>query len=157
MKTDSEICERIGAITEEDGFGFERQLLVTYLGFEAARPYLREGLSKEDWEPHWREPNEENVRKDMLDYLPFAWEKANGCRGISAIRSLLKFRAWIWFLGEDDLYEEIMGGDYQWYGKPQLILVSKLVDFDWKEADSNEWRNDEMDDAVTAAEAMGWT
>ena len=23
----------------------------------------------------------ESILKEMLDYMPFAWEKANGCRG----------------------------------------------------------------------------
>lgn len=81
----------------------------------------------------------------IRDYLPFAWEKANDCRGISAGRSLDHIRTWLWLADFDDLAEKHFG-DYSHYGKRQLLIASLLVDFDWRKHDDGNWVNSESAD-----------
>jgi len=68
--------------------------------------------------------------------MPFAWEKANGCRGISASRSLRHMVAWLWLDGQDEFLEKWNDlRDYEYYGKPQLIAICELYGIDWKKFD----------------------
>ena len=69
----------------------------------------------------------------MEDYMPFAWDKANGCRGLSALRSLIHFAAWLWLLSNED-YNHFGGfkglSDYQFYGKEKLIDICERFNWD---------------------------
>lgn len=68
----------------------------------------------------------EEAKKEMLEYLAFAWEKCVGHRGLSAGRSISKLRAWVWLL-EDAESIEFLGNDsnYKPYGAPMLAFLAK--------------------------------
>ena len=148
MRTDEEILARITEIESEDVFGFERSDLMEYLSFEAAKGFLRKEVRQEEWDEVHPVLSKESVMKQIIDYLPFAWDKANNCRGLSAARSLHHLRAWLWLLGEDNLSKSMF--PYTRYGKKQLVLVSEFVGFTWQSEDSGCWKNDEFDEGITA-------
>jgi len=129
MTTQEEIVKRIEAISGVDFFGFEKSDLLSYLDFEHAQPYLKATATATDW---GEAEDQSQVRNKMLDYMPFAWEKACGCRGLSAARSLNHFSAWLWIAGNEELAESIR--DYEYYGKPQLIEICK-----WLGVDHQQW------------------
>lgn len=145
MRTDEEIVDRINAIKHEDMFGFETGDLVTVLPFDKAKPWLKEEAKPEDWDPDARD--EAAVKTRMRDYLSFAWEKANGCRGISAMRSLLHMRAWLFLLGEDEAVGKI--DDYTHYGKPILREITEWLGEDWTKFDDGKWRQSEFDEGIS--------
>jgi hypothetical protein len=151
MREQDEIVRRIEAVQEEDIFGFEWHELLACLDFDHAKPYLKETADRESWKPLSAEPGD--VQRRLLDYLPFAWEKANNCRGISANRSISHLCAWLWLMGRDDLASGLWD-DYQFYGKPQLVRVSEALGFDWRAHDDDEWRNDELEDGISANAAL---
>lgn len=66
----------------------------------------------------------------ILEYLDFAYEKAEGKRGLSAERSMLHFKTWIW-LDDEKFYNEIIGmiEDYTDYGIPTLNRISEHYSF----------------------------
>ena len=121
MRTQEEIVQHYEAQKQNDIFGFKAQVLVPYLDFEHAKPYLKEGAKSEDWKTCSVNPKE-----CLLDYLKFAWEKANNCRGISASRSIKKLCEFAWLDGNDEAVK-FMSDDslYEFYGKPQLVLLSR--------------------------------
>ena len=41
-----------------------------------------------------------NVISKIKEYLPFTWEKANNCRGLSAMRSMQHFRNWFYMFSK---------------------------------------------------------
>jgi hypothetical protein len=128
MRTDQEIIDRINARKEADFFGFELTDLLIRLLFELAKPFLNPDVKDEDWKVQPRD--RDSVLKEMLEYMPFAWDKANNCRGLSAGRSMCHYMAWVWLAGDDlgDLT------DYQYYGKDNLV---KICDhYGW---DSSQW------------------
>ena len=140
-KTDAQIVERIAQVG--DLFGTERgDLIFALSSFEAARPFLRDDATPERWEKSRMANTEEAIKASILDYLPFAWDKANNCRGLSAARSLFHMRAWLWLLGEDEV-AEVLGGEYDRYGKPQLAAISERYGFNWQAHDNGEWVNEE--------------
>lgn len=126
MRTQTEIVERLESRRAQDVFGFEVSEYVRALDFEHARPYLKEGVTAEEWEPDLM--TDDAIRKCAVDYMDFAWEKANGCRGISAWRSLAHYQAWLWLLGDDELWPTL--SDYEYYGKPELRRICEYFGLD---------------------------
>lgn len=149
MRTPEEIMARMEAIENEDWLGFERTDLVIRLPWPAVRPYLNdEAVAKYDageekWEPCTSDPIQE-----IRDYMDFAWDKANNCRGISASRSISHLRAWLWLAGEDEFIERLDMENYDHYGKPQLRAICERFEIDWRQYDDGYWRNDETSEGV---------
>lgn len=132
MRTQEEIVARIEALLPKDWLGFDTQDLIFALDYEHAKPYLNDAVTSESWAPE--AIDRESVVARMLDYMPFAWEKANDCRGISAGRTMAHYMSWVWLAGDDlgDLT------DYQFYGKDELRRI----------CDHYGWDADQWDDGV---------
>lgn len=155
-RTDDEIVAHIAAIKDEDWMGTITSDLVIHLPYERAKPWLKEGTTAEQWgEPRPRD--RDTLIGKIAEYMPFAWEKANNCRGLSAARSLDHMRAWLWMLGEDEAAHEIQ--TYTLYGKPHLAAICEKFGIDWKALDDMIWRNNEMEDELSAprtASTLPW-
>jgi hypothetical protein len=126
MRSDQEILDRIKQIKESghDWLGFEQSFLIIYLPFELAKPYLVEGTTPDQWEDVPRD--RDAVLAKMLDYMPFAWEKAVNRRGVSAGRSMNHYSAWVWLAGDD------LGNlnEYEFYGKDNLVKICEHYGWD---------------------------
>lgn len=129
MRTDEEIIARIDEVEGRDWLGTEISDLLRRLPFEKAKPFLSEEVKESEWECLPRD--RESVIKEIAGYMEFAWDKANGCRGISAGRSLSHFSAWVWLAGDDlgDLT------DYEFYGKDHLCRICEHYGIDHKQYD----------------------
>jgi hypothetical protein len=132
MRTQEEIIERIKEVEEGDFFGFEVDGLIEFITFENAQEVCRPEITEEEWNLTLKASGASAI----LDYLLFAWDKANSCRGLSAARSLSYMKAWLWIEGDDDVS---WLGDYEYYGKPHLVKISERFGFDWKERDNGPW------------------
>lgn len=139
----------------EDFFGTRRNDLMEFLDFDHAKQFLKEEVTREKWSEICRPMTREAVIAMVRDYLSFAWDKANGCRGLSAMRSLDHFAAWFWLLGEEEFAKGFDG--YTHYGKPQLVAISEYegVGFPWREHDNGEWLNSEEESPVSAVDVLG--
>lgn len=147
-RTPSEIVARVKEVQPKDFIGFETTDLVARLSYAYAKEFVKDDVTREEWDKDY--PINEDPIDAIKEYMSFAWEKANGCRGISAHRSLCHMRAWLWLAGEDEFLERVDLMDYDYYGKPQLRAICEHLDIDWKELDSGVWRDDEMSDGVEA-------
>lgn len=127
-RTQDEIVARINQLAGDDFFGTQTSDMLTYLDFDHAKPFLKEDCTKEKWDDARKEPLRENVIKEMVEYMEFAWDKANNKRGLSAGRSMDHYRAWLWLIGESDLVLKIQ--HYEYYGKPQLIEICRALALD---------------------------
>ena len=123
MRTDEEIIERIKAQEPQDWLGFMNIDLIYRLPFELAKPYLKDGVTESDWQPKPRD--RDSLIAEMKDYMPFAIEKADSGRGISASRSMAHYASWVWLAGDDlgDL------NTYQDYGKSNLSKICRHYGF----------------------------
>jgi hypothetical protein len=157
MKTSAEIISQIDAYEDDDFFGVKRSTLIDALPFAEAKPWLKEGVTESDWESGKnRLRTDDDVKAAMLDYMEFAWGKANDCRGLSTGRSLDHMEAWLW-LFDTSLYEELVISreeNYAYYGKPQLKLVCEVFGWDWRQWDDDRWRNSEDGPYLTADKAL---
>ncbi len=140
MKTQQEIADRIAERRERDILGFETGELIPFLDYSHARPFLKEGVTEPEWAESQTTLTVESVRQQMVDYMEFAWSKANNFRGISASRSLQHYQAWLWLLGEEALASDLE--DYEFYGKDELVKICIFLG-----VDSDKW-----DDGVRANE-----
>ena len=127
--------EEIVTYPHEDWLGFGRNALLSFLTFEQAKPWLKEGADpmSADGTQHWDEATqpltEASVMDTIREYMPFAWEKVEDHRGISAARSVLKMQAWVWLLGREDLVETCSDASlFDPYGAPILAALCKAFD-----------------------------
>ena len=151
MRTDQEIIERTKEIKSRDWMGTMTGDLVSRLSFDAAKQFLRDDATEADWgDPKPRD--HEAIKAEILDYMPFAWDKANNNRGISAGRSLDHMSAWLWLLGRNKAADEVL--HYDMYGKPQLRAICEEFGWDWEEWDDGRWTNDECSDGTTPPETV---
>jgi hypothetical protein len=108
-------------------FNFRPEVLINYLTFESAKPHLKEEYVKEveAGTKQWDQITTiEKCAEEFLDYMKFAWGKAEDERGISANRSVQKLGMWLWIMNRDDLSRIIEDDDfYNPYGAPALIEV----------------------------------
>ena len=137
-KTPTEIKARIERIKGGDWMGTQQSDLIDYLPFEDAKPFLKDGVTASEWDERKVLPGLDAAK----EYLSFAWDKANNCRGLSAGRSLDHLKAWLWIAGHGNIVDEHFS-NYDHYGKFQLVIASELTGFDWGAADSGEWVGDE--------------
>ena len=153
--TQSEILDRIAERKEGDIFGFEWHEYVSRLTFEKAKPFLKDDADPQDWKA--APSDRESVLREAEDYLGFAFEKANNCRGISANRSVMHYIAWTWLAGDrefSDLLSRAMDEAYQFYGKPLLVMVAEKYGWDWRSLDDDNWTNYELEDGPSADRAF---
>ncbi len=134
MKTQEQILERIESLKGEELFGTTSGDLLDFLTFDLAKSQLKEGATEDQWKKQQKVNDVATIKKEITDYLPFAWEKANNCRGLSASRSIDHFKAYLWLL-DDGSFEKMEAIEYEHYGKEKLIFVSELVGFNWKSED----------------------
>ena len=147
QRTPEEILARIEQGKDDDFFGFQTTGLVSFLPYESARPFLREGTVSTDWKQFT------NPAQQIKGYAGFAWDKANNRRGLSASRSVEHMKTWLWLDGKDELAER-MGSVYEYYGKPCLVLVCREYGIAWETLDDGEWANDESGPNLTAEQAL---
>lgn len=134
IRSQGEIVAEFERVKSEDFFGFKSSDLLLYLDYEHVKPYLKKGVTPEQWVA--RAGDRESILKEMEEYMSFAWDKANNCRGISAARTLAHYTVWVWMLGDQDHFGDLES--YQYYGKDNL---RKICDF-------YGWDADQWDDGV---------
>ncbi len=142
MRTQQELLDRIKFRKNNDMLGFEVQEYINFLDFDNAKEYLKEGVTKEEWDK--AKNKQEDIKQIMTDYMEFAWDKANSFRGISAERSIMHYVAWLWIDGSEEanrLSETIE--NYECYGKPQLVEICKYLGIDHNKYDDGVRRNSE--------------
>ena len=140
VRTQEEIVARYEEKKADDWLGVIGGDLLVYCDYEHVKPYLKADATPDDWKP--QALTVEAVRQQLIDYLPFAWEKARGERGISASRSIQHFESWLWLLGDDELLAFAEDeGHYEPYGKPILLRITA------KYAPSAAQHQEEMNDA----------
>lgn len=127
MRTTDEVLKRIESRRPDDFLSFEWPYYLDLLTFEQAKPFLKEDATPDGWEGP---KSLEAIRKQAIEYMLFAWEKANDQRGISANRSISHYQAWLWMLGED--WGDSLFDDYEYYGKPQLVRICEYFGIDPK-------------------------
>lgn len=135
MRTQDEIVERVNQIQADnaDLLGFRCVVLICALDYEHAKAFVKSDVTKESWEQDEDAPlhlTEEQIRKEGLDYLQFAFGKASDHRGISAGRSVEKMTEFAWLLGLDDIVTAMEKAEYQNYGVPKLKVFADALDIE---------------------------
>lgn len=146
VKTDREIIDRIGIVKlKGDIFNHEisilRQVLPFRWGREFVPPYFKYKIKKQGWKQIPR------TRAGLLSYLgkrfPAAWKVATDLkRKMEAIKKseedeellvidpvdsfIGKFKACVWLMGDDDIYEEIESLSKNGKVENQIAVLSFL-------------------------------
>jgi hypothetical protein len=128
MRTQDEIVARIEAVKGDDFLGFRQQVLVDFLDFDHARPYLKPGTTPEVWaEASTQDATDDLIAEQAKGYMEFAWGKAENHRGLSAGRSIEKMTEYAWLLGRDDVLDAMDEAGYVNYGAPKLAAMCTLM------------------------------
>ena len=145
MRTQQEILNKMLKLSsKQDFFGFIHSDLIQFLEYEHAKDWLENDVTEETWDQIRKTPDDKTIKEVMADYMPFAFLKANNCRGLSAMRTLYHFTAWIWLLGDETV--EYFGDllKYEYYGKPHLIKICKYLNLDHTKWDNGVLTNVEI-------------
>jgi hypothetical protein len=126
MRTQQEIAARIREVQPHDFFGFSTAVLVFNLDFENAKEFLKPDATPDDWPPPDAR-TEAAIRKEAVEYLDFAWDKAKNHRGISASRSIQKMTEYLWLLGLDDASHAVREAPHRNYGAPGLKVAAMAL------------------------------
>lgn len=97
IQTQEAILKRITERRETDSFGFEWHEYVDALTFENAKQFLVADAKGEGWTAY----TANDVYEQMKDYMQFAFDKAQGERGVSANRSIMHYIAWTWLIDQE--------------------------------------------------------
>ena len=151
-RSQQEIMDRFNAIEDTDLFGFQRSDLIDYMIYDHAKPYLNDSVLREEWEGRKYLSPVDRIK----EYMPFAWDKANNCRGLSSIRSIEHMKAWLWLDGNDELADKLEAV-YEYYGKPCLVLICREYGIDWEALDNDEWVQEEYGPVTRAKDALSLT
>jgi hypothetical protein len=143
MRTPQEIKEQMLHWSKSDFIGVMRSDLLEFLPYEHAKILLKEGVTAEQWNEVYKAPTDETVKAKMIDYMEFAWTKANGCRGISAARSMQHYKVWTWLLGSEVYTRFHDLEDYEFYGKDNLVKLCEFLGLDAKQWDDGHRVNSE--------------
>lgn len=135
MRTQDEIVKKIHDLKDDDFFGYKRSDLIDFLDFEHAKEFLKPEAVELEWNEHRSEPVDEVIIEQIKKYMPFAWDKANNCRGLSASRSIEHMEAWLWLLNDARLQDDFDAMEYEHYGKEKLIVICQHLKFDWEALD----------------------
>jgi len=101
---------------------FTLEVLVPFLEPENAKQFVSPKTDMAEW--HQVQLVEESIVNEMAHYIGFAWEKVRMHRGLSAIRSVIKIRAWLWLLEDEELYVFVCKDEnFTNYGAPILKAV----------------------------------
>jgi len=125
----------------DDFLGIKKSDLIMYLDYKFAHPYLKLERTEEEWNNLRKEEGLDPI-EEMKSYMPFAWDKANHCRGLSAARSLDHYWTWLWLIGEEEIPKTF--ANYQFYGKDQLIAVCVFLGLDHSQWDDGKRVNSEV-------------
>lgn len=110
MRTQQELVEKTILIGRDPIFAqFLLGDIIDYLDLDSLNKALEHlgssaKISREEYDKDGGKTplTKEVVLKEMGDYLPFAYEKAHGERGLSAARSIMHYKNWIWLLAPED-------------------------------------------------------
>jgi hypothetical protein len=130
MRTQEEIVARINEREKIDFFGFERDDYLKRLDYEHAKPFLADGVTHNQWieATATTAKDDAGIRQVAIEYMDFAWEKANNERGLSAARTMSHYTAWFWLLGHELGDGRLLS--YVHYGKEHLRLICKELGLD---------------------------
>lgn len=149
MRTQKEIKKRLIKTHKSDMFGFEWYEYLKALNKTTAKTLIGTILKEDtdltnwnDWKPTFK--NNTDIKKQCIEYMPFAWEKANTFRGISSFRSLEHYKAWLWMIGENK-FDNISAG-YEYYGKDNLRRICKFLKLDADKWDDGVRLNEEPEE-----------
>lgn len=147
-RSQQEILDKMKSLedSKDDIFGFQRGDLAIYLDVQHAKQYS-EAINEAEWQTTQKTPAQQ-----IIAYMPFAWEKANNCRGLSASRSIEHMKAWLW-LDNNDLADQL-DNLYEYYGKPCLVKICEHYKIDWKALDNDAWVNAEGEESISADKAL---
>lgn len=126
LRTQDEILARIEEVGSLDWLGTQQGDLIECLDFEHAQPFLKDGVTAEEWAGG--DEVQAKVKERAKEYLPFAMGKADGHRGISAGRSVDHFKTWAWLSGDAAFIAAVEESDYPNYGAPILKAVALALD-----------------------------
>lgn len=138
-----QIDSRLKDLKSTDYYGFESSMLLAFLPWTYASAHVKPApdgartAQASAWIAAY--PLSNAAPLEMLkQYLPVAWKAANDDRGLAVMRGLAYARSLLWLAGYSDKFLKHFK-TWAFYGKPEFILCSHLVGFDWRAADNKRW------------------
>lgn len=134
MRTQQEMAAMYEELAEAFPFGaMTAGDIIAYMDYEHAKPFLKEDVDEASFAEISHDYTQASVIAEMRDYLTFAYEKAEGERGLSAVRSIQHYINWLWLLDDEDA-EDLRAELKESFTNYGLPLLDKIKQFlkDWE-------------------------
>lgn len=162
MRTRNEIIERIEALkpSRVDLFGVMAGLLVFFLKYRDAGRFLKNGVTKEEWDRQRHPLTDERVRQLIHAGTRTSWVIANKRLAVESNKGFMVLECLCWILGDAEYRWAVdlfwTKGKMAHYGKPQLVKLHERFSFlgPWVELDDGRWHNSEFVYDLDAASAL---
>ena len=146
MRTRKEIVERVKVLvpSAEDSDGVMVGLLVFFLQYRDAAPYLQEGVTREAWNENRHARTDQRVRLLLGTATRAAWKVANARQAEEIGKCFALLDVLCWLLGDEDhaWFRGIVDDRARlaYYGKPQFVQVHERFDLGpWGSLDDDRW------------------
>lgn len=106
-KTTEQIIERIASPETIDFFNIQRNILITFLPYELAKPYLDDSyVENYDSLPKDEKWKDEDPQTKLMEFLPLVYKETSRSNFIEMRQALLVLKVLVWLL-DDEFYSEI--------------------------------------------------
>lgn len=135
MRSQAAIVERF-KVAQNDFMPFGVEALCEFLDEEHLQAFLKPEERGKRMPPRDHELTDAGVIDQMREYAAFGWTKVRDHRGISATRTMLKMREWLWLLGDNEMQALCDSHNaYAPYGAPVLRAICQKYGFPIPEAE----------------------
>lgn len=105
-------------------FGNDIRVYLEYLPFKYAKEYITYPEDEFTWDTETRDPTEKNILHDMKGYIELAWRNVMQHDYSAAVESIDHLAAWLWILGDTELYKFTMEEDN--FGRFAVPILEKI-------------------------------
>lgn len=143
MPTEREVVAKIESLrgSKVDPTGVMAITMLRFLKYRWAKPWLQATVTKDEWDERRLPLRRPDIENQIRLLYPAAWRVANERERNKIALSMFSFEALLWLLGgEDRLFGMRLRQGFEFFSKPQLVLLDERLTLGgWEQYDDGEW------------------
>lgn len=120
--------EEIAKLIKKDGesYGVWEHVLIEYLPYDLAYPYLADWVGKDDWDPCPLDAN--SIKTRLQYYVDLVRERHWNKKDDNHRYIMIRLGVYLWLLGEDELLDKYRKAKWRPNGNAKIRILKKFID-----------------------------